>query len=178
MRPIWSSMVSVNLRGFSFAFARTKSMPSRMVSEGSLLLSRGRVGREARGQRFVFEMGQRGHHGHDGLRVRAHPRLAARFRRAFRARRKNLNPSGKKSRRRSTRPRRVPGRRERREGSGSAGYAPRVSTLTSSCTAFTRERNTRACERGLAAGRSRVEKAAGTGRTATIYEYGPARNLK
>lgn len=50
MRPIWSSMVSVNLRGFSLALVRTKLMPSRMVSEGSLLLSRGRVGREARGQ--------------------------------------------------------------------------------------------------------------------------------
>jgi len=32
----------------------------------------------------------------------SHPRLAARFRRAFRARRKNLNPSWKKTRRRST----------------------------------------------------------------------------
>jgi len=50
LRPIWSSMVSVNLRGLALDFSRTKAMPSRMVSEGSLLLSRGRVGREARGQ--------------------------------------------------------------------------------------------------------------------------------
>lgn len=165
MRPIWSSMVSVNLRGLALAFSRTKEMPSRMVSEGSLLLSRGKVGREARGQRFAFEMGRRGHHGHDGLRVR----VASASRGAVPARLSGPpeKPSGKKSRRRSSRPRRVPGRRERREDSGSAGCAPRVSTLTSSCTAFTRERNTRACERGLTIRRSRVEKAAGR-RAATI----------
>ena len=41
LRPIWSSMVSVNLRGFSLDLSRTKVMPSRRVSEGSLLCAEG-----------------------------------------------------------------------------------------------------------------------------------------
>ena len=52
LRPIWSSMVSVNLRGFSLDLSRTKVMPSRRVSEGSLLCAEGK---EIEGQRGVDE---------------------------------------------------------------------------------------------------------------------------